>query len=191
MAILAYNEILPKKIILWNNEPFVVLSAHVFRKQQRKPVNQTKIRSLRTGKVVEQTYHQNENAEEADIAYKQIESLYESKGEFWYITPGKPSERFMLPGDLVGEQMKYVKPKSEVKAMLFNDDIIGIELPIKVDLKVVEAAPAVKGNTVQGGTKLVKLETGATTDVPMFINEGDIIRINTENGEYTERVEKA
>lgn len=190
MAILAYNEILPKKIILWNDEPFIVLSAHVFRKQQRKPVNQTKIRSLRTGKVVEQTYHQNENAEEADISYKQIEYIYESKGQYWYITPGKPSERFMLPGELVAEQMKYIKPKTEVKAMQFNEEIIGIELPIKVDLKVTEAAPAVKGNTVQGGNKLVTLETGATANVPMFINEGDVIRINTENGEYTERVSK-
>ncbi len=191
MAVLAYNEILPKKVILWNDEPFIVLSAHVFRKQQRKPVNQTKIRSLRNGKVVEQTYHQNENATEADIEYKQIESLYEAKGDFWFITPGNPSDRFMLPGDLVGEQMKYVKPQSEVEAMLFNDEIIGIHLPIKVDLKVTEAAPAVKGNTVQGGNKLVTLETGATCNVPMFVNEGDVIRVNTDSGEYDERVSKA
>ena len=191
MAVLAYNEILPKKVILWNDEPFEVIAAHVFRKQQRKPVNQTKIRSLRTGKVVEQTYHQNETVVEADIEYKQIEYIYEAKGEFWFHTPGAPAERFVLPGDLVAEQMKYVKPKSEVEAMMFNDTIIGIHLPIKVDLKVTEAAPAVKGNTVQGGSKLVTLETGATANVPMFINEGDIIRLNTDNGEYTERVEKA
>lgn len=191
MAVLAYNEILPKKVILWNDEPFIVLSSHVFRKQQRKPVNQTKIRSLRTGKVVEQTYHQNENAVEADIEYKQIEYIYEAKGDFWFNTPGKPAERFMLKGELVGEQMKYVKQKSEVEAMLFNDEIIGIHLPIKVDLKVTEAAPAVKGNTVSGGSKLVTFETGATANVPMFVNEGDVLRINTENGEYTERVSKA
>lgn len=191
MAVLAYNEILPKKIILWNDEPYLVQSAHVFRKQQRKPVNQTKLKSLRTGRVVEQTYHQNENAEEADIEYKQIEFIYESRGEFWFNTPGKPAERFVLPAELVEEQMKYVKPKTEVKAMLFNEEIIGIDLPIKVDLKVTEAAPAVKGNTVQGGSKLVTLETGATCQVPMFVNEGDILRINTETGEYTERVEKA
>lgn len=191
MAVLAYNEILPKKVILWNDEPFIVLSSHVFRKQQRKPVNQTKIRSLRSGKVVEQTYHQNENAIEADIEYKQIEYIYESKGDFWFNTPGKPAERFMLKGELVGEQMKYVKMKTEVEAMLFNDEIIGIHLPIKVDLKVTEAAPAVRGNTVSGGSKLVTFETGATANVPMFVNEGDVLRINTENGEYTERVSKA
>jgi elongation factor P len=191
MAVLSYNEILPKKVILWNDEPYEVLDAHVFRKQQRKPVNQTKIKSLRTGKVVEQTYHQNENAVEADIDYKQIEYIYESRGEYWFITPGKPADRFMLPAALVEEKMKYVKPKTEVEAMVFNDEIMGIHLPIKVDLKVTEAAPAVKGNTVSGGSKLVTLETGATVNVPMFINEGDVLRINTENGEYTERVSKA
>jgi len=191
MAVLSYNEILPKKVILWNDEPYEVLSAHVFRKQQRKPVNQTKLRSLRSGKVVEMTYHQNENATEADIEYKQIEYIYESRGEFWFNTPGKPAERFTLPGELVADQMKYVKPKTEVEAMFFNEEIIGIHLPIKVDLKVTEAAPAVKGNTVQGGSKLVTLETGATANVPMFVNEGDIIRLNTDTGEYTERVEKA
>ncbi len=191
MAVLAYNEILPKKVILWNDEPYEVTAAHVFRKQQRKPVNQTKLKSLRTGKVVEQTYHQNENAEEADISYRNIEFIYESRGEFWFITPGKPAERFMLPSELIADQMKYVKAKTEVEAMVFNDEIIGIHLPIKVDLKVTEAAPAVKGNTVQGGSKLVTLETGATVNVPMFVNEGDILRINTETGEYTERVTKA
>ncbi|MFM2374461.1 MAG: hypothetical protein RLZZ234_456 [Candidatus Parcubacteria bacterium] len=191
MAVLSYNEILPKKVILWNDEPFEVLSAHVFRKQQRKPVNQTKIKSLRTGRVVEQTYHQNENVEEADIEYKQIEYIYEAKGDFWFNTPGVASERFLLKGEIVGDKMKYVKPKTEVEAMLFNDEIIGIHLPIKVDLKVTEAAPAVKGNTVSGGSKLVTLETGATCNVPMFINEGDILRINTETGEYAERVNKA
>ena len=191
MAVLAYNEILPKKVILWNDEPFIVISAHVFRKQQRKPVNQTKIRSLRNGKVVEQTYHQNENAVEADIEYKQIEYIYEAKGDFWFNTPGVPAERFLLLGALVGEQMKYVKTKTEVEAMLFNDEIIGIHLPIKVDLVVTEAAPAVKGNTVQGGNKLVTLETGATCNVPMFVNEGDVIRVNTDSGEYDERVTKA
>jgi elongation factor P len=74
--------------------------------------------------------------------------------------------------------------------MSFEDRIIDIRLPIKVDLAVKEAAPAVRGNTVQGGSKQVVLETGATINTPMFINEGDLIRVNTETGEYTERVDK-
>ena len=72
--------------------------------------------------------------------------------------------------------------------MLFNEKIIGLKLPVKVELKVTEAHPAVKGDTAKGGNKIITLETGATLNVPMFINEGDVLRINTETGEYTERV---
>ncbi len=88
----------------------------------------------------------------------------------------------------MGNQINYVKQNSLVDLVSFQGTIIGIEVPIKVELKVIEAAPAVKGNTVQGGVKQVKLETGFTVNVPMFINEGDVLRLNTETGEYTERV---
>ena len=191
MAILAYNEILPKTVIVMNGEPFLVLDAHVFRKQQRKPVNQTKIKSLKTGRVIEQTFHQNENAAEAELEKKMVEFIYENRGAFWFCEVGKPAARFEISHDIIGEQAQFMRPKSEVEALVFNDEIIGVKIPIKMDLKVKEAAPAIKGNTVQGGSKEVVLETGAKIQVPMFINEGDVIRINTETGEYTERVSKA
>ncbi|MCF7815494.1 MAG: elongation factor P [Candidatus Pacebacteria bacterium] len=191
MSVLSYNEISIKKVIIWDNEPFIVLSSHVFRKQQRKPVNVTKLKSLVSGRVAEQTFHANETANEADIETKPVEFIYESKGEYWFNTPGKPSERFALPEDVVGDEIQYLKPRTVIDALLFEDRIISIKIPVKVELKVKEAAPAVKGNTSSGATKEVILETGATIQVPMFINEGDVIRVNTELGEYTERVEKA
>jgi len=191
MAVLSYNEITLKKIIIWNNEPCVVLASHVFRKQQRKPVNITKLKSLVSGRVVEQTFHQNENAHEADIDSKDIEFIYENKGEYWFAPVGKPGERFKLDNDIVGDEGRFIKPKTVLSAMIFNDEIIGIKTPIKVELKVTEAMPAVKGNTSSSALKQVTLETGATIMVPMFINEGDIIKVNTETGEYTERAEKA
>jgi elongation factor P len=191
MAILAYNEILPKTVIVIDGEPFLVLDAHVFRKQQRKPVNQTKIKSLKTGRVIEQTFHQNENAAEADLEKRPIEFIYENRGSYWFCEKGNPGQRFELSHDVIGDQAPFIKPKSEVEAIVFNDEIIGIKMPIKMDLVVKEAAPAIKGNTVQGGSKEVVLETGAKIQVPMFINEGDVVRVNTETGEYTERVSKA
>lgn len=191
MATLAYNEILPKTVIVLNGEPFLVLDAHVFRKQQRKPVNQTKIKSLKTGRVIEQTFHQNENAEEAELEKKSIEFIYENRGEYWFCDAGKPQNRFSLPENVAGESVRYMKPKAEVEALVFDNEIIGIKIPIKVDLIVKEAAPAVKGNTVQGGSKEVILETGAKVQVPMFINAGDVVRLNTETGTYVERVTKA
>ena len=84
----------------------------------------------------------------------------------------------------------YLKPNTEVVTLSFNDNIIGVEIPVKIDLKVKEAAPGFKGNTAQGGTKEVIVETGHKLQVPLFINEGDVIRINTETGQYTERVSK-
>ena len=87
----------------------------------------------------------------------------------------------------MGYRGKFLKTNTIIKILKFGDKTIGIDMPIKVELKVVEAHPAVKGNTAQGGTKLVKLETGAEVQVPMFIKEGEIIKINTETGEYTER----
>lgn len=191
MAVLSYNEISPKTVILFNGEPYLVLSSHVFRKQQRKPVNITKLKSLISGRVVENSFHQNETAEEAELEKRTITFIYESKGEYWFHTAGNPSERFTLANDIVGDQGRFLKAKSDVEALVFNDDIIGITIPIKVELAVTEAMPAVKGNTSQGAQKEVTLETGAHIMVPMFIGEGDIISINTETGSYSERVEKA
>lgn len=191
MAVLSYNEIGLKKVIIWDNEPFLVLASHVFRKQKRKPVNVTKLKSLVSGRVVEQTFHSNETAEEAEIETRPIEYIYESRGEYFFCVVGKPGERFSLPQEVVGDEIKFLKPKTQVDAVVYDDKIIGVKIPIKVELRVKEAAPAVKGNTSSGATKEVVLETGATIQVPMFINEGDIIRVNTELGEYTERAEKA
>jgi len=191
MSVLSYNEITLKKVILWDNEPFIVLASHVFRKQKRKPVNVTKLKSLVNGRVVEQTFHSNETAEEADMETRAVEYIYESKGEYWFIVPGKPSERFALSHDIVGDEIQFLRPKSVIDALVFNDNIISVKIPVKVELRVKESAPAVRGNTSSSATKEVTLETGATIQVPMFINEGDIIRVNTELKEYTERVEKA
>lgn len=191
MATLSYNEILPKKIILHNGEPFVVLAAHVFRKQQRKPVNQTKLRGLKSGRVVEQTFHQNETAVEAEVDVRTITFVYARGSEYIFHEAGDPGKRFSLASELVGAEGRFLKAKSDIEALTFDDEVIGLRVPIKVELTVTEADPAVKGNTAQGATKEVTIETGAKIQVPQFIGEGDIIRINTETGEYAERVEKA
>jgi elongation factor P len=191
MAVLSYNEITPKKVILFNDEPYLVLSYHVFRKQQRKPVNITKLKNLKSGRVVENTFHVNETVEEADLETRPVTYIFKKPGEYWFHTAGKPAERFALSEDLVGDAGKFIKERTDLDAIVFDDEIISLRIPIKVELKVTEAMPAVKGNTAQGAEKEVKLETGAMIMAPMFINEGDVIAINTETGAYSERVEKA
>ncbi|HEY4501681.1 MAG TPA: elongation factor P [Candidatus Paceibacterota bacterium] len=190
MAMLEYNEILKGKIILYNDDPYEVLDAHVFRKQQRKPVNQTKLRNIITGKVTEQAFHVSEKAQEADLSTKGVKYLYANKGERWFCTENNPADRFTLPDELIGTPGKFLKANGVVEALVFDEKIIGIKLPIKMDLKVTDAPPAVKGNTAQGGSKQVTLETGATIDAPLFINEGDVVRVNTETGDYVERADK-
>ena len=111
--------------------------------------------------------------------------------QYWFNTPGKPAERFALSIDTVGEEIRFLKQRTTVDALVFNDNIISIKIPVKVDLKIKETAPAVKGNTSGNALKEAILETGAKVMVPLFINEGDLIRVNTESNEYTERVEKA
>lgn len=187
---LEYNEILKGKVILYNDAPYEVLDAHVFRKQQRKPVNQTKLRNIITGKVTEQAFHVSEKAEEADLSTKGVKYLYANKGERWFCAENNPGDRFTLPEEMIGTPAQFLKANGIVEALVFEEKIIGVKLPIKMDLKVVDAPPAVKGNTAQGGSKQVTLETGATIDAPLFINEGDIVRINTETGEYVERADK-
>ena len=191
MAILSYNEIVQKKVIVYNGEPYEVLSSHVFRMQQRKPVNQTKLRHLVTGKVTEISFHQNENVPEADISRMEAIYLYTNRGESWFTEAGNPKNRFSFPEEVVHEKVQWLIQNAPVEVMLYNEKPITLDIPIKVELKVTDAPPAVKGDTATGGNKIATLESGATVLTPLFINPGDVLRINTDTGEYVERVEKA
>lgn len=191
MAVLSYNEILAKSIINYNNEPYEVLSAHIFRMQQRKPVNQTKLRHLVSGKVVEISFHQNETVTEAEIEKMPSVYLYTNRGESWFAEEGNPKNRFSFPEEAAHEKVQWLMPNTIVEVLTYEEKPMTFTIPVKVDLEVKDAPPAVKGNTVSGGTKLVELVTGAKVDVPLFINSGDIIRINTDTKEYTERVTKS
>ena len=188
MAMLEYNEITLRKYIVLDGQPWEVLASHVFRKQQRKPVNAVKLKNLITGKVTERSFHVSEKAEEAEIGNKEIKYLYENKGDYWFSDPENPSDRYKIENNLIGQEIKFIKQNTILTGLVFDDEIIGIKFPIKVELKVTEAHDAVRGNTAQGGTKQIVVETGATINVPMFIKQGEIIKVNTETGEYTERV---
>ena len=190
---LQYNEVKERKYIVFNNEPYEVISSHVFRKQQRKPVNQVRMRNLITGKMAENSFHSTEKVEEADISKKIIVYLFhkfnkqQNTDEYWFKEEDNPSQRFSLSGDLIGTQAQFMKTNEPTRALVYNDQIVGVTLPVKVDLEVTEAVPAVAGNTAQGATKQVTLETGASITVPLFVKQGDILTINTSTGEYVSR----
>ena len=185
-----YNELKPGTVFILDGEPYEVLEFSFLRMQQRKPVAQTKIRNIITGKILSRNFQHTESFQEAEIYYKKVKFLYSHRNKFIFCDIQNPSARFELPAEIIGEKAKFFKPNSEVEVVSFQGKTINIRLPIKMDFKVVEAPPSTRGNTAQGGTKTVTIETGVQVAVPLFINESDIIRINTQTGEYTERVEK-
>ena len=189
---LQYNEIREKKIIIYANEPCEVIDSHVARTQQRKPQNQVKLRSLISGKTMAVTFHVSDTADEADIEKREVKFLYHNRGEFWFCDIDNPKNRFELDSALVSDVGKFFKENGTVFALIWDNDgeekTIKITLPIKMDFKVKEAPPAVRGDTSKSGNKIITLENGTTLNAPMFIEEGDIIRVNTETGEYVERI---
>lgn len=191
MAKLSYSQIVPKKIIRHQDEPYEVLDSLVFSKQQRKPVNQTKLRHLVSGKVIEHSFQANDKIEEVEVEVRPITYIYSGNGESWFHEEGDKGSRFSLPDEQIAEQTQWLVEGASAEAILVDDEIINIRIPIKVELEVSHADPAVRGNTAQGATKSVTLASGAEIQVPLFINKGDVIRINTETGNYTERVSKA
>lgn len=188
MSILEYSEVVERKVILYEGQPYEVLSSHVFRKQMRKPVNATKLRNIITGKITEVSFHQAEKVQEAEIEYKDAKFLYQNRGEYWFCDPKNPADRFKLEESLIGTPAKFMKVNSIVETMIFDEKVIGVKLPIKVELKVTEAPPAVKGDTATGGNKQITLETGAVINAPIFIKEGELISVNTQTEEYSGRV---
>lgn len=193
MATLEYSAIREKKIIIHDDEPCEVVESHVARTQQRKPQNQVKLRSLISGKVFPATYHVSDKADEADIEKREVTFLYANKGEFWFCAADDKANRFKLDEALMGNGAKFLKANNNVTALVWtNDDdeekIIKITLPIKMNFVVKEAPPAVRGDTSKGGNKVIVLENGTSLNAPMFINEGDTVSINTETGDYVERV---
>jgi elongation factor P len=191
---LNYNHIKERRYIVLGGEPYEVLSSNVFRKQQRKPVNQTKLRNLITGSVRAETFHATDTVEEADMDYKKVKYLFSkpnrqnNTAEYWFSDIDNPTNRFELSEDILGDKMKFIKENSEVDCLLFDEKIIGIKIPIKVELKVTEAPPAVKGNSATRANKQITLETGLVVNAPIFIEEGESVVINTEKIEYVERV---
>ena len=191
MAKVEYNQILPKRTVVMDNDPYLVLTSSISKKDRQKASNAVKMKNLRTGGVVDRTFHQADILEEADIEKKEVKFLYSNKGEYFFCPPDNPKDRFSFGQDIVGKLGDYVTENSIVQSIMFNEEIMSVITPIKVELKVTKAMEAVKGNTSSGATKEVTLETGAVVFVPMFINEGDVVAINTESGQYSERVSKA
>ena len=173
-------------IILYNGDPCQIIWSNRMRTAQRKPVMQTKLRKIISGKVIEYSFKFGEKIEEADVTREKANFLYADKDGTHFMN-NETFETVDIAKEITENQENYLQEGMEVQIVRFNGRPVSAELPIKVELKVTESPPNVKGNSGGSVTKPVTLSTGLIVQAPMFINEGDIIRIDTRTGEYVER----
>ncbi len=184
---LSLNEIKLGKLIKINNEPYVIVKSAHHKMARGGAVLKTKLKNLINGNVLEKTFQGNDRAEEAETEEKSAQFLYKNDNEAYFMD-SQNYEQFNLSLEQIGDTAKWLKDGTDIKVLYFNDNPVSIKLPPKVNLKVASAPPGIKGNSAGNVNKTITLETGAQISAPLFVNEGDIIRINTETGEYAERV---
>jgi elongation factor P len=187
---LTHTDLKPGVQFIYEGQPWEVLTAEMMKMAQRRPVIQSKIKNLIDGRVQEKNFQQGDMFNEADLQKREIKYLYTTKGQYFFCDPKNPSDRFSFTETQIGTQAKFLRPNETVIGIVFDEKIITFKLPIKVELRVKESAPGVKGDRAQGGTKEAILESGAVIQVPLFIQEGDIIEVNTETGSYVKRAQE-
>lgn len=172
--------------IEYNGDPYEVIWREHSKIGRGGAVLRTRIKNLRTGNVVGQTFQGNDKLLEADLTLSKAQYLY-NDGTDYYFMDSENFEQFPLSGKQLGAQAHFLKEGTTVNILYFKGKPSNADMPIKIDLKVVEAPPALRGNTADGGSKQVKLETGYKLSVPLFIKAGDIVKVNTRDGKYVER----
>lgn len=180
------NDVKLGAIVLMNNQPFKVIWSNRMRTAQRKPVMQAKLENVITGKVMEYSFKFGEKVEEADVAREKANFLY-MDGEGAHFMNNETFETIDMSKETIGTQEGYLKEGLEVQILRFNNKPVSVELPIKIELKVTDSPPNVVGNSGGNVTKPVTMETGLVVNAPMFIKEGDMLRIDTRDGAYVER----
>ncbi len=149
----------------------------------------TKLKQLKSGKVVEYTFRQHDDIDEVKLRSKDMQYLY-ATGDDICVMNTETYDQINIPKELIGDQFKFLKEGNMVDVLFLEEDIVQATLPMFIELKVTEASPGVKGDTVSNMQKPVQMETGAELQVPLFIKEGDVLKIDTRTGRYIERVSR-
>ncbi|KPL16261.1 MAG: elongation factor P [candidate division Zixibacteria bacterium SM23_81] len=147
----------------------------------------TKLRNVHTGRVIDRTFRAGENVEQARIERREMQYLYRSAGQFFFMDTST-YEQISIPDELVGDAVDYMVENTALEVLFHNDQVIGLELPIFVEVRIKETDPGVRGDTASGGSKPATLETGAVVQVPFFVDVDDVIKVDTRRGIYVERV---
>ncbi|MCS7279932.1 MAG: elongation factor P [Thermodesulfobacteriaceae bacterium] len=172
--------------IEWEGKPYEVLEFQHLKVAQSQATVRTKLKDLITGRVLEVNFRSGERFEKPELEEREVQYLYKEGSNFVFMDL-EDYDQIYLNQKEVGEAIKFLKENLTVSILFYKGKAIGIELPKVVELRVIETEPGFKGDTVGSATKPAKLETGMVVQVPLFINEGDVIRIDTRTGEYVER----
>jgi elongation factor P len=168
-------------------EPYIIVDFQHVKPGKGGAFIRTKLKSLVTGNVIDRTFRSGEKVQTPALEEKVMQYLYQ-EGDRYHFMDSNSYEQLALTGDHLGEDSVFLQENIEVKIVFHNGHPIGVELPTFVELKIVQTTPGIRGDTAAGGGKPATLETGAVIQVPLFLNEGDVIKVNTRTGEYIERV---
>ncbi|MBP9773641.1 MAG: elongation factor P [Candidatus Peribacteraceae bacterium] len=180
------TDLKPGRAITIDGEPFLILTSQFGRKSQSKANMQTKLKNLKTGSIITKNFQGSEKIEPAAVGYRHVQYLFANQGVRTFMDL-ETYDQFEFSDEALGDIVEFLHDGMECDALLYDDLPIGIKLPATVILKVVETEPGLRGDTAQGGSKPAKLESGAVINVPLFITEGDKIKVNTELFSYIER----
>jgi len=186
MASYSTNEFKNGLKLMQDGDPCSITENILVKPGKGQAFNRVKMRNLRTGRILERTFKATESVEAADVEERDVEFLY-ADGEFWHFMEPESFEQHAANEVAVADAAKWLKGQEACTMTLFNGEPLSIQVPNFVELTVTQTDPGLKGDTAQGGTKPATLETGAEVKVPLFIDEGDVLKIDTRTGEYVSR----
>lgn len=189
MASYNTNEFRSGLKIIIDGDPCSIIENEFVKPGKGQAFNRVKIRNLKTGKVLDKTFKSGESVEAADVMETEMQYLY-TDGEFWHFMVPDNYEQYAAGESAVADSKQWLKDQDVCKVTLWNNDPLLVEPPNFVEMAIVETDPGVKGDTAQGGVKPATLETGAVVRVPLFIEQGEVIRVDTRSGEYVGRVKE-
>ena len=172
--------------IKFNGEIFMIIESQHHKPGKGGAFVRTKLRNVRLGTVINRTFRAGETVEKIFIEEKKYQYLYHTDGQYHFMD-NETYEQIFLPEEKIGAAKKFLKENTEVITSVYDGNIINIELPVFINIKVSETEPGIRGDTAKAGTKIAKLETGTTVQVPLFINTGDIITMDTRTAKYAGR----
>ena len=187
MASFSTNEFRSGLKIILDNDPCVIVENEFVKPGKGQAFNRVRIRNLRTGRVVDKTFKSGESVEAADVMDTDMQYLY-SDGEFWHFMVSDTFEQYAADETAAGDSKKWLKEQDICQVTLWNNEPLIVTAPNFVELQIVETDPGLRGDTAQGGIKPATLETGAVVRVPLFVEEGEVVRVDTRTGEYVSRV---